>query len=337
MRIGIVGCGSIAATHAMCISKIQGLELTAYADSKLSRAEGFVGEYGGRAYSSMEEMLEKEKLDAVHICTPHYLHTPMAICGLSHDVHVFLEKPPVITGEQLVKLKEAVGASKKQLGLCLQNRYNPSVVKAKELIESGQAGKVLGARGIVTWNREEEYYTQSDWRGRLETEGGGVLINQSVHTLDLLHYLVNEPARSIDAVIANHHLKGVIEVEDMMSAYIRYPEAVVCFYATTAYNTDSAPIIEVNCEHMVIRIEDLNITLYHKNKEPERLSMEGKKGYGKGYWGAGHEDCIRDFYNSIGRDQEFGLSLSRVEGTILLMLGAYEAARTGKEIWFNGI
>lgn len=335
MRIGIVGCGSIAATHAMCISKLQEQELVAYADSKADRAENFAGKYGGRAYSSMEEMLEKESLDVIHICTPHYLHASMAIYGLSHGVHVFLEKPPVITREQLAQLKEAVRNAKKQLGLCFQNRYNPSVVKAKELIASGQAGKVLGGRGFVTWNRNGEYYTQSDWRGRLELEGGGALINQSVHTLDLLHYLVGEPVQSIDAVIANHHLKGVIEVEDMMSAYIRYPEAVVCFYATTAYNADPAPIIEINCEQMVIRIEELNITLNHKNKEAEVLSMEGRKGYGKSYWGAGHEDCIRDFYNSIGGKREFALNLDRMEETILLMLGAYESARSHMEIMFS--
>ncbi len=332
MKIGIVGCGGIAVTHAMCIKKQPGLELTAFADSKPVRAEAFAGEYGGTAYSSMEEMLERESLDAIHICTPHYLHTPMAVYGLSHGVHVFMEKPPVINEEQLKQLKEAVRVSDRQLGLCFQNRYNPSVIKAKELIASGEAGRVLGARGIVTWNRSEEYYTQSDWRGSLETEGGGALINQSVHTLDLLHYLVDGPIQSIDAVITNHHLKGIIEVEDMMSAYLRYPDAVVCFYATTAYNADPAPIIEVNCEKMVIRIEDLDITLYRKDQEPERLSMEGRKGYGKSYWGAGHEDCIADFYSSIAENREFALGLGRMEETIRIMLGAYESARNHKEV-----
>ncbi len=334
MRIGIVGCGGIAAIHAACIQKLAGLELVAYADVKPERAAAFAKQYGGNAYSSMEEMVEREKPDAIHICTPHYLHTPMAIYGLQHGVHVFMEKPPVITPRQWKELKEEALHSEFQLGLCFQNRYNPSIIKAQELITSGQAGKVIGARGIVTWNRTREYYTGSDWRGRLEFEGGGALINQSIHTLDLLHYLVGQSPESIDAVIGNQHLKGVIEVEDMMSAYIRYPGAIVCFYVTTAYNADSAPFIEINCENMILRIEELSVTCYHKNGDFERLPIEGKKGYGKSYWGAGHEDCIHDFYQSIEQKRRFRLNVSTMEETVLLMLGAYESARNGREVSF---
>ncbi|MBP1756042.1 MAG: lipopolysaccharide biosynthesis protein [Firmicutes bacterium] len=334
MRIGIVGCGGIAVTHAKCIKQLAEHELIAFADIKPERAETFAKEYGGNAYSSMEELLEKESPDVIHICTPHYLHTSMAIYGLQHGVHVFMEKPPVINREQWKELKEAALHSDQQLGLCFQNRYNPSILKAKELIGSGETGKVLGARGIVTWNRTKEYYTGSDWRGRLEYEGGGALINQSIHTLDLLHYLVGQKVKSVDAVIGNQHLKGVIEVEDMMSAYIRYPEAVVCFYVTTAYNADSAPLIEVNCENMIIRIEELSVTCYHKDGNVVQLPIEGKKGYGKSYWGAGHEDCIQDFYHSIEQNKSFRLNVSTMEETVLLMLGAYESGRSGQEVSF---
>jgi UDP-N-acetyl-2-amino-2-deoxyglucuronate dehydrogenase len=335
MRIGIVGCGGIAAIHATCLRNLSGHELVAYADIKPERAEAFAREYGGRAYSSLEDMLEKEKPDAIHICTPHYLHTPMAIYGLKHGVHVFMEKPPVINKEQWKELKKTATEAECQLGLCFQNRYNPSIRKAKELIASGEAGKVIGARGIVTWNRTSEYYTGSDWRGSLQYEGGGALINQSIHTLDLLHYLVGQKLQSVDAVITNHHLKGVIEVEDMMSAYVRYQDAVVCFYVTTAYNADSAPLIEVNCEHMVIRIEELNVTCYYKNGKTVQLAIEGKQGYGKSYWGAGHEDCINDFYQSIEQNKPFSMNIESMEETVLLMLGAYESARNGYEIHFE--
>ena len=100
-------------------------------------------------------------------------------------INVFMEKPPAITFAKLDQLKQAVYASKAKLGLCYQNRYNQSYHAAKEFIASGAAGKVLGARVLVTWNRPAPYYTQSEWRGKLATEGGGVLINQAVHTLDL--------------------------------------------------------------------------------------------------------------------------------------------------------
>ncbi len=332
MRIAIIGCGGIAATHAKCLKKLTGLELVAFADIIPEKAAAFAEEYGGKAYASMEELLAQEELDAIHICTPHYLHAPMAVYGLAHGVHVFMEKPPVISKEQLKELKEAVKSSDRQLGFCFQNRYNPSIIKVKELLASGKPGRIRGARGLVTWHRTKPYYTESGWRGSLETEGGGALINQSIHTLDLLHYLVNDKPVSVDAVIANHHLKGVIEVEDMMSAYVVYPEAVVCFYTTTAYSADPAPLIELDCENMTIRIEELNVTCCHKNGETEHIQLEGKKGYGKSYWGAGHEDCIRDFYNSIEAKSNFTLNLESMESTILLMLGAYESARTSQEI-----
>ncbi len=332
MRIGIVGCGGIATIHAKCLKGLSEHELIAFADIKIEKAEAFAEEYGGNAYSSLEEMLQMEKPEAIHICTPHYLHTPMAIYCLEQGVHVFMEKPPVISKEQWVELKNAAEGSKHQLGLCFQNRYNPSIIKVKEMIASGEAGKVVGARGFVTWNRTTEYYTESDWRGRLEYEGGGALINQSIHTLDLLHYLVGQPLCSVDAVIANHHLKGVIEVEDMMSAYVRYPEAVLCFYATTAYNADSAPLIEVNCEQMIIRIEEMNVTCYYKDGGIVPIPIEGRQGYGKSYWGAGHEACISDFYQSIGQNKPFALNPEAMEETVLLMLGAYESARNGYEV-----
>lgn len=330
MNSAMIGCGNIATTHVKCIQTMAEHKLTAFADVKLDRAQSFASQYGGHAYPSLEALLDNEKIDIIHICTPHYLHTPMAIYGLEHGVHVFMEKPPVITREQLKQLKDF--KTDKQLGFCFQNRYNPSVTKVKEMLESGVTGRILGARGYVTWNRPENYYTSSDWRGKLEYEGGGALINQSIHTLDLLQYLIGDRPISIDTMVANHHLKGRIDVEDTMSAYITYPNAVASFYVTTSYIADPAPIIELCCENMTIRIEELEVTCYYKNHEVEKIPVHSKKGYGKSYWGAGHEDCIQDFYQSIEENQNFFLNLEEMETTIQLMLGAYESGRTGKEI-----
>jgi predicted dehydrogenase len=330
MNIAIVGCGAIAKVHADSVAKAAKHKLVAFADIIKDRAEEFAHRYDGTAYASYEEMLKKEKIDVLHICTPHYLHVPMAVEALEQGVHVFMEKPPVITLEQLEQLESV--KTDKYLGFCFQNRYNPSIIQVKRMLEAGEAGAIYGARGIVTWNRSSSYYTQSSWRGKLGTEGGGALINQSIHTMDLIAYFLGAP-QSVEAVMANHHLKGMIEVEDMMEAFIRFErERKACFYATTAYVDDVPPIIEISCENRTIRIEDLAVTYYHRDSRVEKLSIDKKEGLGKGYWGSGHRDCIEDFYRSIENNIPFALDLSNMKATILLMLGMYESAKTGKEI-----
>ena len=332
MKAAIVGCGNIAAVHAKSISLLDGVTLTAVSDIKMDRAEKYEREYGCRAYDSLEKMLEAERLDVLHICTPHYLHVPMAQYALKKGIHVFSEKPPVISEEQLTCLEKAVAEGPGRAGFCFQNRYNPSVLFVKKLLASGKAGKVKGARGIVTWHRDAAYYTESGWRGKLETEGGGALINQSIHTMDLLGVFLGKPV-SVEAQTANHHLPGIIEVEDMMEAYIRYENAAACFYATTAYTEDAPPLIEISCENVVIRIEELDVTLLWRDGRREKPEIDRKKALGKSYWGTGHLDCISDFYRCLRTGERFAQDLDGVRDTVRLMLGAYESANcAGKEI-----
>ena len=332
MKAAIVGCGNIAAVHAKSISLLDGVTLTAVSDIKMDRAERYEREYGCRACDSLEKMLEEERPDVLHICTPHYLHVPMAQYALKKGIHVFSEKPPVISEEQLTCLEKAVAEGPGRAGFCFQNRYNPSVLFVKKLLASGEAGKVKGARGIVTWHRDAAYYTESGWRGKLETEGGGALINQSIHTMDLLGVFLGKPV-SVEAQTANHHLPGIIEVEDMIEAYIRYENAAACFYATTAYTEDAPPLIEISCENVVIRIEELDVTLLWRDGRREKPEIDRKKALGKSYWGTGHLDCISDFYRCLRTGERFAQDLDGVRDTVRLMLGAYESANcAGKEI-----
>lgn len=322
----IVGCGSIAAVHAAVLASQPQSIFTGVADIKFEKAQQFAEKYNVTPYSSMEEMIDKEHPDVLHICTPHYLHVPMAKYALSRGINVFMEKPPAISLEQLEELKASVKASTAKLGLCYQNRYNSSYKTAKQYISSGKAGKVYGGRAIVTWDRPEPYYTQSDWRGRLATEGGGVLINQAVHTLDLLVSLLGKP-RLVDASLSNHHLKEIIEVEDTIEAYIEFDDKKACFYATNAYCASVPPLIEICCENTTIRIEDQELTYYHKDGTIEKPKLDLQKALGKDYWGSGHAACIGDFYDSLEQGKRFMLDLDAMEESIRLMLGVYESAR----------
>ena len=221
MKTCLVGCGGIAAVHGSVLTSDIDTEFVAAADIKPEKAQTYAENFHTKPYPSLESMLEAEKPDVLHICTPHYLHVPMAIYSLERNINVFMEKPPAISFDQLEELKKAAAKSEAQLGFCYQNRYNASIRAAKDLIDSGKAGKVLGARAFVTWCRGAAYYTESGWRGSLKTEGGGVLINQSVHTQDLLCFLLGNPT-TVDATMTNHHLKNVIEVEDTLEAYIDF-------------------------------------------------------------------------------------------------------------------
>ncbi len=331
-RVGVVGCGGIAQVHGAVLQHLEGVELVACADIRPERARAFAENFGGKAYDSMEAMLEGEQLDAVHLCTPHYLHTPMAKLAVERGLHVFTEKPPVINREQWEQFQELEKAPVR-VGVCFQNRYNRSVGLMKDVLRSGKAGKVLGARAFVTWHREAPYYTESGWRGALDTEGGGVLINQSVHTLDLLGQFLGRADR-VEAVMANHHLKNVIQVEDMMEAYLQFGEASALFYATTAYCADSPVLVEVVCENATLRMEEQEVTLTWKDGTKEHFQLAAPKSpaTGKAYWGASHGLCIADFYHCVRKNQPFRNDIPGIRDTAELMLAMYESAREHKVV-----
>ena len=334
MKSAIAGCGSIAQVHSQVLTNWVNTRLTGAVDIDVPKVKAFADTWHTRAYSSLEDMLRQEKPDVLHICTPHVLHVPMAEYALTRGIHVFMEKPPAISPEQFRQLKEVVQSTDARLGFCYPNRFNPSVREAKRLLSSQKTGRILGARGIVTWHRDALYYTESTWRGRLSTEGGGALINQSIHTLDLLQYLLGKPL-SVEASMTNHHLKNVIEVEDTLEAYIQFEgsETVnASFYATTAYCADVPPLIEIVCEHMTLRIEDLELTLFYPDGRREKPILEHDKALGKSYWGTGHRDCITTFYRALQEGKPFELELPTMEDSIWLMLGTYASARENRVV-----
>lgn len=328
-QVGLIGCGGIAAVHAAGIREIDGSRLAAVADCVPKKAQSMAAQYGAECYTDWRMMLQQEKLDVVHICTPHYLHTPMIEECLKQGVHVFSEKPPVISWEDMKQLKRTVREmelTKLRLCVCFQNRWNPEVQFVRKLLHSGELGPVIGARGIVTWNRDAAYY-ESEWRGRLEYEGGGALINQGIHTLDLLQYLIGGKADKVEAIQGNLHLQGKIEVEDTLSAYIRYPRATALLYVTTGYIKDLSPIVEIQCEGGAVRLEHGEVHVSREEKEQEAYHFSKVEGLGKACWGAQHEEAIRQFYKSIDEGTPNLLDFQNVEDSLQLMLQIYESAR----------
>lgn len=331
LKCAIVGCGSIAQVHAAVLSQQETAELRAFADIRPERAEALAQACGGRAYSSLEELLQQEEIDVLHICTPHYLHTPMAKLAAEKGIHVFTEKPPVVSESQWEEFQKL--GEKVRVGICFQNRYNASVQLLHKLLASGRPGEILGARAFVTWHREAPYYTESGWRGSLETEGGGALINQSIHTMDLLGQFLGR-ANKVDATLANHHLKNVIEVEDTFEANIDFGGRPAIFFATTGHCADSPVLLELVCENCTIRMEEREVTVRWKDgaKEFHEVAAPVSPATGKSYWGASHRLCIGDFYHSVLSGTPFPNDIPGVTDTVELMLAAYRSAREGIEV-----
>lgn len=326
IRVGIVGCGSIARTHVWALQQMENVELVAFADVILERAihfsDAFTNQNAG-VYGSLTEMLEEAKLHVLHICTPHHLHVPMAIEAMNCGVSVFSEKPPAINLEQFSKLRQVSIDTNGTLGFCFQNRYNKEVIKTDEIIQSGRLGTVIGARAFVTWRRDEGYYI-SDWKGKIALEGGGVLINQAIHTLDLMLRYLGEPM-TVSATLTNHHLNDVIEVEDTVEAWMTFSNgARGCLYATTAYATDAPVILELQCERGSITWMDHTVMVRESECEPQYYSFEESVGVGKSYWGNGHLACIQDFYNKRNGRERFQNDLDGVRTTMETMMRIYE-------------
>lgn len=330
-KTAIVGCGAISKTHAEALRSVDNTAITAFCDPMTEKAKARADEYGGKVYSTLEDMLNKESIDVLHICTPHYLHVPMALEALKRGVNVLMEKPPAISRSQFAMLKKAEEASSARLGICFQNRYNGAVIEAKKLIESGETGRIIGARAIVTWCRGGVYYTESGWRGQLAKEGGGVLINQSIHTLDLMTYIMGKPDR-VTAIGANFHLDGVINEEDTVNAFLEYGDKTAVFYATTANVKDAPVLLEFYCEKATLRLEGNSLKITSPDNTNSFKDYTTRNATGKACWGTSHTLLIKEYYACLESGKPFPVTLDTTVPSFETMMAVYESAKTQKSI-----
>lgn len=331
-KVGIIGCGNIAQVHGWVIQNMENAELVAVCDTDHGRAEELSKQFtDGRAevYTDWHELCEAE-MDVVHICTPHFLHAPMAVELLRHEKAVFMEKPCAISREQFAELRKSDGKHPGKLGFCFQNRYNNTTLEIDRVLAEGIIGDVRGARAFVTWRRDEAYYADSPWKGRRATEGGGALINQAVHTLDLLLRYVGRPER-LSASVSNHHLQGLVEVEDTVEVWMSFEKGErACFYASNGYAADAPIFLELEGERGRITMNGSRLTLWTPEHGLKESLCESETGIGKDYWGCGHRSCIRDFYRCLEDGRRYQGDLSGVENTFDTMMRIYEAAeKTG--------
>lgn len=331
----MIGCGSISGVHLKAISAIGSARLLAVVDIDRALAEKTAKQYGCDYYTDYHEVLRREDIDVVHLCTGHYLHAPMAVDALNAGKHVLTEKPMAETKAAARTMLNAAEANPNvQLGVIFQNRYNPASVIMKKYADSGELGRLLGMKGIVTWYRGRDYYA-TEWKGKWATEGGGVLINQSIHTLDLLQWLGGE-VFSIKGTVSNDSLEGVIEVEDSAHAHLVFENgATAVFYATNAYRANSPVEVEMLFEkgRLYLRGDSLYLEC---DGEQTLLSEPVANDLGvKSYWGVSHGAQIQDFYDHIREGRPFWINGPEGYKAFRLVMDIYESSKTGKRIFYR--
>ena len=210
MKAAIVGFGTISIVHIDAIASNPGMELVAICD--INEALAAKVPDGVKVYTDYKQMVEEVKPDVVHNCLPHYLHYPVTKDLVEMGCNVFCEKPIALNSMEAEKFSALEKAHPEvKIGVCLQNRMNETTEELKKIIDSGEYGKVTGIRGFVPWRRDNTYYEAQPWRGKWKYAGGGSMINQSLHTLDLLYFLGGDIAK-LHAVVGQTNEYG-IEVE----------------------------------------------------------------------------------------------------------------------------
>lgn len=287
VRIGIIGLGNMGSGHLSYLSQgeVKGAELTAVCDvspERLQRAKNNT-EQQLLTFNDPESMMRSGSVDAVLIATPHYDHPALAIKAFRQDLHVMIEKPAGVYTKQVREMNEAAVASGKVFGIMYNMRRNALFKKLKDLVDLGELGELKRINWIITnWYRPQSYYNSGGWRATWSGEGGGVLINQAPHQLDIWQWIFGLPHRvRAHAGFGKYH---DIEVEDDVTAYMEYENGVTGVLITSTGDAPGTNRLEVSANNGKVVIEDGKLTFW-RLRVPERDFNRDYKG------GMGSPEC----------------------------------------------
>lgn len=331
LRIGVIGLGDISVIHTNAIQLNKDAELVAVCDIDESKSNLVPN---ANFYTDYNEMIEKENLDCVHICLPHYLHYPVTKEVTSKNVNVLLEKPLCLNVDEVEKFNELDKKTDANICICLQNRYNHTVKTLLEIKESKKYGNIKAIKGIVAWSRPESYYIAKPWRGKMECSGGGVMINQAIHTIDLIQ-LLGGKIESIKGSISNL-LSYDVEVEDTAIANISFKNgARGTFMSTIAYADNSSVEIEVIFESVRFVIKDS--TLYKYENGTKEIVAKDKLFEGaKHYYGSSHAELISNYYKCLINNTDNYIRVSDASNSMKIIDSIRNSSKEDKIInWGN--
>lgn len=258
MHIGILGGGNISDTHARAAAAIPGVTVAACYGANRERTAKLAAQHGAAVYDDLDGFLDHRPMDIVAIGSPSALHAEQGIAAARRGLHVLSEKPLDITTARADALIEACAAAGVKLGVFFQDRLRPAIVEVKRMLDSGELGKPVMINGRVRWYRPPEYYSSSKWRGTWALDGGGALMNQAIHTVDLVQWLFGPIARVSSAVATRIH---DIEVEDTAAAVLEFKSgALGTIEAATSLYPGYPRRLEVTGSEGTVIIEGDNIS-----------------------------------------------------------------------------
>jgi len=341
VRFGIIGTGvgaNFCAQGFSLISDASVAELVAVTSQREQKAREFASKWNLKLwYTDHEKMFSEADLDAVIVSTPHHLHYPMTMDAMKKGKHTLVDKP------MAVKLDEAdrmIGEAKKRglkLGVNLQSRFDPTYRKVKNGVDERRFGRLILGEAVVEWFRTQEYYDKSPWRGKWATEGGGALINQAIHTIDLLVWIMGPPRylwAQIDTVAHR------IEVEDLAVATIRFDSgALGVVEGSTATYPGLPTKLEIHGTNGMALVEGDSLRRWSVMGEEEIVAegvKEGLKSWARPELvpATNHAALIRDFAQAVLEDRE--PYVNGVEGrrSLEIIMGIYKSAETQSTVKF---
>lgn len=339
---GIVGCGMIANFHAKAIQDIEGAKLVGCFNRTAPKAEDLASEFGGEAYTDLDKMLAREDLDIITICSPSGAHMEPCLAAAKAGKHVIVEKPLDVTLERCDAMIEACEQAGVKLATIFPSRFHRSSQLMKQAVDDGRFGKLALGDAYVKWYRTQEYYDSGAWRGTWELDGGGALMNQAIHSVDLLLWLMG-PATEVSAYTATLAHER-IEVEDVASATVRFANGSLgVIEATTAGFPGSLKKIELSGSTGTAILEEEDIIKWEfaeMTPEDEVLKQEmlGKTETGGGAADPAaighhaHAELFRDFLQAIEQDRPPLIDGHEGRRSVELILAIYESAQTGKSV-----
>lgn len=273
LKFALIGCGRIALRHAEIINNIA--ELTAVCDIKPERADEFSKKFFSKPYTSIEELLLNEKdTDVVSVCTPNSFHSAHTIAALKAGKNVVCEKPMAISVDECKKMMIEADLTGKDLFIVKQNRFNPPVAALKQVIEAGRLGKILNVELNCFWNRNDEYYSQSDWKGKKAIDGG-TLFTQFSHFIDLLYWLIGD-FKTLNGIGRNFIHTKLVEFEDTGVVIGEFENGALCTinYTVNSHKQNMEGSITVFGENGTVKIggQYLNVLEY---QSIEGFKIEG--------------------------------------------------------------